>query len=134
MRSMFAAAALAAGAFASAPAAAQNASQATTKTVELDMSNYAFAPSALTFRKDASYTLHIVNKSGKDHSFSSKPFFAAVDVDPADKSKIDGGDVEVDDGQSVDIAFTAKTPGSYAFECSHFLHASFGMTGTAIVQ
>jgi len=128
MRSVIAAAAFAALVFQSAAA------QETSKAVEIDMSNYAFAPSALTFQSGQSYTLHLVNKSGKDHSFSSKAFFAAVDVAPADQSKIDGGEVEVDDGQSVDIAFTARTPGSYPFECSHFLHASFGMTGTAVIR
>ena len=130
MKTASIAAALAAIVLASAPAGAQTAPQ----TVEVTMASYAFAPATLQFQKGMAYRLHLVNTSGKGHSFAGKAFFAAVDVAPEDKSKVADGDVEVDEGQAVDISFVAMTPGTYDFECSHFLHAGFGMKGTAVIQ
>ena len=37
-------------------------------------------------------------------------------------------------GGSADIAFVPKRAGSFAFRCTHFLHATLGMTGNAVVE
>ena len=37
-------------------------------------------------------------------------------------------------GASVDVTFMPTRMGTYAFRCSHFLHATFGMTGNAVVE
>jgi plastocyanin len=43
------------------------------------------------------------------------------------------GEVEVEGGQTVDVKFVPTVSGAYKFHCSHFLHASFGMTGDVVV-
>ena len=104
------------------------------ETIEIDLDSYSFTPKSLHLKRGAAYTLHFVNKSSKGHNFDAPKLFGALAVAPEDQSKIDGGKVEVGDGQSVDIKAVANTPGSYKFECSHFLHASFGMTGDAVIE
>ena len=104
------------------------------ETVEIDLDSYSFTPKALHLKRGMAYTLHFVNKSSKGHNFDAPKLFAALSVAPEDQSKVDNGKVEVGDGQSVDIKAVANTPGSYKFECSHFLHASFGMTGDAVIE
>jgi plastocyanin len=104
------------------------------ETVEIDLDSYSFTPKALHLKRGMAYTLHFVNKSSKGHNFNSPGFFGALTVATEDQSKIDSGKVEVDGGQSVDIKAVANTPGTYKVECSHFLHASFGMTGEAVIE
>jgi len=122
------------------PALAQNApvpdapDWADVVTVPLAMSNYSFAPDALQFRANFPYRLRITNNAGGGHSFNAPEFFAAVKVAPEDQAKIVKGEIEVEAGQTVDVKFVPKVTGSYAFHCSHFLHASFGMTGTVVVK
>jgi uncharacterized cupredoxin-like copper-binding protein len=104
------------------------------QTVQIVMTNYAFAPNALQFRSNTPYHLHLVNNSGHDHSFSASDFFAAVGIAPEDRSKVVTGEVEVEGGQAVDVKIVPAKPGEYKFHCSHFLHATFGMTGEARIQ
>ena len=118
-----------------AAADAQNAPDWTTaQSVPVTMADFSFAPNTLTFHANKPYVLHLTNTSGHGHSFDAPEFFAAVTVAPEDRSKIDKGDVEVEGGQSVDVKIVPKASGSYKFHCSHFLHASFGMTGQVVVE
>ena len=52
----------------------------------------------------------------------------------ADRARVKGGRIELDGGESVDLHFTAPRAGSYPIRCTHFLHASFGMTGKFVVS
>lgn len=105
------------------------------QTVTISLSNYAFTPSTLNLRVGQPYHLVFASTVTKDHSFAAPELFQSGIVADADKSKISkDGEVEVDDGGTVTVDFTPEKPGTYPFECTHFLHASFGMTGQAIVQ
>jgi uncharacterized cupredoxin-like copper-binding protein len=114
-----------------APAQAQNAT-----TVNVSLTNFAFTPSTITLKSGTTYTLHLVNNGGSSHDFSAPEFFKTSTVAPADKSKIDSddGDVDLDSGQAVDVTLTPNKPGTYKLVCTHFMHQTFGMTGQIIVQ
>lgn len=102
--------------------------------IQISMSSYAFAPNRLDLVAGSPYLLHFVNTAQKAHNFDAPELFAASQVAPEDRAKVSEGAVEVEGGASVDIAFTPTKRGTYKFDCSHFLHASFGMTGTAVVE
>jgi plastocyanin len=104
------------------------------QTVQVVMTNYAFTPNALQFRLNTPFHLRLVNNSGHDHSFDAPDFFAAVGTAPEDRVKVVAGEVEVGGGQAVDVKIVPVKPGTYEFQCSHFLHSAFGMTGEALIQ
>ena len=112
------------------PLAAQDAPQ----TVTVTLSDYAFAPGAIVLKANAPAHLHLVNETAKGHSFSAPEFFAASTLAPEDLAKIKNGTVDLDGGQSLDLTVTPLRPGSYGLRCTHFLHASMGMTGSITVQ
>jgi plastocyanin len=102
--------------------------------VDITLSSYAFSPDSIQLVAGTAYRLHFMNGSAKDHNFSDLKFFAKATVDPADTGKIHVGQVDVPEGESVDVRLIPTEPGRYPFDCSRFLHASFGMKGTVIVQ
>jgi uncharacterized cupredoxin-like copper-binding protein len=104
------------------------------ETIEIDLDSYSFAPKSLHLKQGNAYTLHFVNKSSKSHDFTAPEFFAALTVAPGDVAKIAEGEVELAGGESVDVKAVANKAGKYSVKCSHFLHASFGMTGEAVID
>jgi uncharacterized cupredoxin-like copper-binding protein len=110
------------------------AASAHVQLVTITMSNYAFTPDRIELLADSDYQLHFVNDSSKSHDFSARELFSAGTIAPDDQGKVQNGAVEVEAGATVDVRFTPKKKGSYPVRCTHFLHASFGMTGTATVE
>jgi uncharacterized cupredoxin-like copper-binding protein len=111
-----------------APAAAQ-------ETVTVTLSNFHFAPAALTFHHGQPYSLRIVNAASGGHNFVAPGFFTASTMSPTERAKAPGGKVDLSGGDSAELRFIAPArPGSYKLKCSHFLHSSFGMTGTITVD
>ncbi len=55
-------------------------------------------------------------------------------VAPEDRAKITNGGVDVGGGESVDVRLVPNRTGSFKVHCSHFMHSTFGMTGTITVQ
>jgi len=102
-------------------------------TVPLAITNYHFTPDALQFHANLPYRFRLTNNAGGGHSFDAPEFFAAVTVAPEDRAKIVKGEIEVESGQTVEVKFVPTVAGTYRFHCSHFLHASLGMTGTVVV-
>lgn len=107
---------------------------ANVQLIQVTMSNYAYAPDHLDLIAGAPVLLKFVNSSNKGHDFAAPELFASGTVASEDKAKVEDGSVEVDAGQTVEVRFTPNKPGTYKFHCTHFLHSSFGMTGTATVQ
>ena len=104
----------------------------TVPAITIRLSNFAFTPEQVTLRTGSPVRLHLVNDSSGGHNFSAPAFFAAsaslsVTAPP-------GGVIDVAAGGSADIVVTPRVPGIYKFECTHFLHSLFGMTGRIIVQ
>ena len=104
------------------------------QVLEFTMTNFAFTPNVLRFQHGTVYRLHLVNNGSGGHSFAASDLFAAGEVAPEDRAKIAKGEIEVAKGASVDVTFMPTRMGTYAFRCSHFLHATFGMTGNAVVE
>jgi uncharacterized cupredoxin-like copper-binding protein len=103
--------------------------------VHISLTSYAFTPATITLKSGTAYRLHLTNDSKKTHDFTAAEFFAASTVAPEDKAKLEEeSEVEVDAGKSVDVTVTPNRAGTYPLTCSHFLHASFGMKGTIVVQ
>lgn len=102
--------------------------------INVTLSNFSFAPNMLRLQRNSSYTLHLMNSASGGHSFSAPELFAAVMIAPEDSSKITNGRIEIPAGQAVDIHLTPMTAGTYAIVCTHFLHQTFGMRGTAVIE
>jgi len=102
--------------------------------IEVTLSNFSFAPNALRLQRNTSYTLHLMNSASGGHSFSAPELFSAVVIAPEDSSKIANGRIEIPAGQAVDIHLTPMNAGTYQIVCTHFLHQTFGMHGTATIE
>jgi uncharacterized cupredoxin-like copper-binding protein len=106
----------------------------TVTPISISLTNYAFAPSALNLKAGMTYHMHFINSGSKDHNFSAPEFFAAAQVAPEDQAKVDKGLVALEGGQSLDITVTPDRPGTFAVECTHFMHRMMGMHGSIVVQ
>ena len=106
----------------------------TATPISVTLSDYAFTPGTLDLKTGATYQLHFVNSGSKDHNFSAPEFFAAAQVAADDQAKLSKGIVELGSGKSVDITVTPGQAGTYAVECTHFMHKMMGMHGNIVVQ
>jgi plastocyanin len=102
--------------------------------INISLTNYAFTPSALNFKVGTAYRLHFANNGSKGHNFDAPEFFAASQIEQADRGKIEDGSIELDSGQSIDITVIPGRAGTFAFDCSHFMHSMLGMHGKISVQ
>jgi uncharacterized cupredoxin-like copper-binding protein len=102
--------------------------------ISITLTNYAFTPDILNLKAGTTYHLHFVNSGTKDHNFSAPDFFAGSQVAPEDQAKVAKGLVALESGQSTDITVTPDRQGTFAFECTHFMHKMMGMHGTITVQ
>jgi len=102
--------------------------------ISVTLTNYAFTPDALNLKSGATYQIHFINSGSKDHNFSAPEFFAASQIAADDQSKVNKGLVALASGQSVDITVTPGQPGTFAVECTHFMHKMMGMHGNIVVQ
>jgi uncharacterized cupredoxin-like copper-binding protein len=102
--------------------------------INVELSEYKFAPMQLTLTHGQAYVLHLTNSGGKAHDFSAKAFFQTVAFGAGSAAKAKGGDVDLDEGESIDIALTPQTPGSYEMHCTHPFHAMLGMKGQIVVR
>lgn len=114
-----------------APAAAQP--QTAPQVVEVELSNFAFAPSSLRLRAGAPVLLRLVNGANGGHNFSTPDFFAAATLVPGQNAAIARGTIEVPAHGTVEIALTPAR-GRYALRCTHTLHTAFGMRGEILVE
>jgi plastocyanin len=113
------------------PAAAQPWDQA--ERIDIELSNFLFAPSTLRLRQGRPYRLHFVNRGSGGHNFSAPAFFRSARINPADAGGIEKGAIELGKGQSRDIRLVPSA-GSYKLKCTHFMHSTFGMKGRIVVD
>ena len=112
--------------------AAPVAASAQGERVSIELSNFKFTPKTITLHHGQHYVLHFSNTASGGHDFVAKAFFAAAKLDTPGSVK--DGEVELDGGESVDVGLTAPQPGKYEAHCSHFMHTTFGMTGSIVVD
>lgn len=102
-------------------------------TLAVKLSSFAFSPGEVRLSAGQPVTLHLVNDASGGHNFSAPQFFAAADVDAADRAMIVKGTVEVPKHASKDIRLVPAA-GEYPLRCTHAFHATFGMKGRIIVR
>jgi uncharacterized cupredoxin-like copper-binding protein len=120
--------------FGAAIASAQTPDWAHAKRIDINLSNFKFTPATITLQHGQPYVLHFVNRSSGGHDFMAKQFFAAAAIAPQDSTAIKGGAVALHGGEEAEVRLVAPAAGTYDAHCSHFLHSTFGMTGSVIVQ
>ena len=103
--------------------------------VNVQLSNYKFAPSTIVLDHGRPYVLRLTNISRGGHDFTAPAFFAAARIAPEDRRMVVGGEVEVHPGMTHAIRLTAPAaPGRYKVKCTHSFHKMLGMSGTIIVR
>jgi plastocyanin len=106
----------------------------TATPISITLTNYAFTPAALNLKAGTTYQMHFINSGSKDHNFSAPEFFAASQIAPEDQTKVSKGLVALESGQSIDITVTPGHAGTFAVECTHFMHKMMGMHGNIVVE
>lgn len=99
--------------------------------VAVTLANFAFTPAELHLRAGQPYVLHFANAGSGGHNFSAKEFFAAAAYPNGGAPR--DGTVELAKGQSLDVTLVPAA-GRYKAKCTHFLHATMGMTGAIVVE
>lgn len=100
------------------------------RTVEVRLSSFDFAPSAIHLRAGQPVVLHLTNTASGGHNFAAPQFFAAA---KGIGGPVRGGKVEVAGHQSADVRLTPAR-GTYRLRCTHRFHTTFGMTGSIVVD
>ena len=106
------------------PAAAQ------TPTQTVQLYSFGFTPKLIRLAAGKPVTLTFTNTSGDTHDFSAKQFFAHARIVSGDAS---GGEIDLKGGQSRSVTLVPAA-GTYKVHCGHFMHSTFGMTGTIVVS
>ena len=119
------AAAAALSVFAGSPAAAQ---QPAVQTIALW--SYGYSPKPIHLRAGRPVRLVFVNRSGNGHDFTARDFFARSRILAGD---VRAGRVELGAGQTKAVTLIPAA-GNFAVYCSHFLHRTFGMRDTIVVN
>ncbi len=104
------------------------------RDVTIVMTEYKFSPADPIFQADRPYRLILRNSGERSHTFVSEGFFKAI---AAQKLVSSAGSVstpaietiEIAPGEEKQLYFIPVTRGTYDFECSVFLHDTFGMEG-----
>ena len=110
--------------FLATPAAAQPAQ------LVIQLSNFSFAPKPIQLAAGKPVTITFENRSGGGHDFTAKEFFAASTITAG---ATPGGKVALAAHETKSITLVPRA-GSYDAHCSHFLHASMGMTDQIVVN
>jgi uncharacterized cupredoxin-like copper-binding protein len=113
---------------------ARDAVAQTAPSISVTLSEYAVTPGEIDLKSGTTYRMHVINNGSKGHSFSAPEFFSASQVASEDQAKVANGLIELEKGQSVDIAVTPQRAGTFAAECTHFMHNMMGMHATIVVQ
>ena len=117
-----AAAALALGAPASAPAQPAG--------LRIVVWSFGFAPKPILLRAGRPVTLTFENRSGSSHDFTAKAFFAYSRIISGDARE---GEVELKGYDTKSVTLIPRA-GTYKAHCSHFFHEPLGMSDTIIVS
>ena len=102
--------------------------------INIQLSEYKYAPMQLTLDHGQAYVLHVTNTGGKGHDLSAKAFFQTVSLAPGSAAKVKDGGIDLDEGESADVALTPLKAGTYEMHCTHPFHAMFGMKGETVVR
>ena len=100
--------------------------------VEIVLKSFSFTPATLHLRAGVPVRLTIRDEKG-GHNFAAPQFFAKAKIAAEDASKVKRGKIELEGGEAVTIRLVPAA-GRYKLTCTHFLHTSFGMKGSIVVD
>lgn len=110
------------------------------ETVTVTMTDFAFNPAAVVFRREVPYKLVIENKGTQKHYFTADGFFRAIATRKL-QSNMDGevkapyfSAIEVYPGRSLDLYFIPVKTGSYRLVCTVEGHEGMGMVGEIRIE
>jgi plastocyanin len=124
----------------SAPAAAGGAPAATdwdrAEPIDIVLTDFAFGPERIVLHVNHRYRLHLENRGSGGHNLAAPDFFrtATLRDDAAGGEARSSGAIEVARGAAKDTYVEPLRPGTFPVECTHLLHALFGMTGQIVVE
>jgi uncharacterized cupredoxin-like copper-binding protein len=98
------------------------------RPVTVRLTDFAFTPDHLSLVAGVPLHLTLVNAGSGTHDFSAPRFFAMAAYRPGTAAA--DGDLTLKAGQSAELDLVPEQAGTYPLECTEFLHATFGMTGT----
>jgi uncharacterized cupredoxin-like copper-binding protein len=106
--------------------------------VVVELSEFSFTPSDLTFQAGLPYVLTIRNGGKEKHYFTAHAFYRAIATRKAesDQSEVKVPyftAIEVFPGKEVELYFVPVLPGTYELFCEIEGHAEAGMRGTITV-
>jgi plastocyanin len=100
--------------------------------VEVVLTSFSFTPTTLHLHAGVPVRLTVRDTKG-GHNFAAPEFFKAARLAPEDAGKVRGGKIELEGGEAVTIRLIPAA-GTYKLTCTHFLHTSFGMKGSIVVD
>ena len=110
------------------------------ETATVTMTDFAFNPATIVFRRGVPYKLVIENKGIQKHYFTAEEFFRAIATRKL-QSNTDGevkapyfSAIEVYPGRSLDLYFIPVTTGSYHLICTIEGHTGMGMKGEIRIE
>ncbi|HYX46016.1 MAG TPA: cupredoxin domain-containing protein [Sphingomicrobium sp.] len=110
-------------------AAGQPTQPAQPAQLTIQLANFSIAPKPIQLAAGKAVTLTFENRAGGGHDFTAKEFFAASTITAG---AAPGGKIELAAHETKSITLVPRA-GTYGAHCSHFLHASMGMTDQIIV-
>lgn len=117
---------------AASPGSAQAPDYSRATAVEVVLKSFSFTPELLHLHAGVPVRLTIRDEKG-GHNFAAPAFFKAARIAPEDAGKVRSGKIELEGGDVVTIRLVPAA-GSYKLTCTHFLHTSFGMKGSIVVD
>ena len=102
--------------------------------IELRLSEFRFAPADIDLTHGQTYLLRLTNDGKRDHDLSAKAFFQTAALGPGGAAKVDNGDIDVPEGQTVEVELTPASPGTYEMHCTRPMHSMLGMKGRIVVH
>jgi len=108
--------------------------QPAAKVINIDLSEYKYSPMEIDLKAGQPYVFHLTNSGSKDHDLSAKAFFATVALAPGSAAKVKNGDVDLDEGESVDVSLVPQKRGAFEMHCTQFMHSMLGMKGQIVVS
>lgn len=105
------------------------------ETATIKLSDFAFTPNALDFKKGTAYRLRLENTSDKTHYFAAEDFFKAIAVAKLVTAQGEETNpyvklIAVPEGETKELDFVAVNGGAFDLLCTAPLHAILGMRGT----
>ncbi len=116
-----------------APAAAQDVDWSQVPRVEIVLANFEFSPAEIHLKAGRPVVLLLRNASPNTHAFSSRAFFKAADVRPADRRMVAGGAIDLAGGEIREVAIVPRA-GRYRVVCTQQYHETLGMTAAILVD